>query len=116
MRLLTIAQDNSQRLVRLINDILDIEKMESGQTVFNFKRLEARALVEQAVEANRGFADTYGVRLRLAAAGAVGIVHADPDRLSQVVTNLLSNAIKFSPKDADVMVAIEQGAAGVRIS
>jgi signal transduction histidine kinase/DNA-binding response OmpR family regulator len=116
MRLLMIAQGNSQRLVRLINDILDIEKMESGQTVFKFKRVEARALVEQAMEANRGFADTYGVRLRLEPAGVPGIVHADPDRLSQVVTNLLSNAIKFSPKDADVMLAIEQHGAGVRIS
>jgi PAS domain S-box-containing protein len=115
-RLLTIAQTNSQRLVRLINDILDIEKMESGQIVFNFKRVEARSLVEQAMEGNRGFAEGYGVRLRLDTAAVAGIVRADPDRLSQVVTNLLSNAIKFSPKDAEVVVAVEHCGAGVRIS
>ena len=98
MRLLTIAQTNSQRLVRLINDILDIEKMESGQIVFNFKRLDMRSLVEQAIDANRGFADGYGVRVRFDAASVTRIVHADPDRLSQVVTNLLSNAVECRPR------------------
>jgi PAS domain S-box-containing protein len=115
-RLLAIAQTNSQRLVRLINDILDIEKMESGQTAFNFKRIQARALVEQAIESNRGFADGYGIRIRLDPASSAGEVHADPDRLAQVVTNLLSNAIKFSPPDAEVVVAVENRDQLVRIS
>ena len=96
---LTIAHTNSQRLVRLVNDILDIEKMEAGRAVFNFRRVEVRPLVEQAIEANRGFADGYGVRVRLEGARAAADVRADPDRLLQVVTNLLSNAIKFSPAD-----------------
>jgi signal transduction histidine kinase len=115
-RLLAIAQRNSQRLVRLVNDILDIGKMESGQVVFDFKRVESRSLVEQAIEDNRGFAESYGVRIRLEDASAVGVVRADPDRLTQVVTNLLSNAIKFSPTDSEVAVAVEEGADVVRIS
>jgi PAS domain S-box-containing protein len=115
-RLLMIAQTNSQRLVRLVNDILDIEKMESNQIAFNFRRVDARALVEQAIEANRGFADGYGVRVRLDPASVAGEVHADADRLAQVVTNLLSNAIKFSPPDGEVTVAIEQRDQEVRIS
>ena len=61
-RLLVIAHKNSQRLVRLINDILDIEKMESGEVVFDMKRVEVCPLVEQTIEANRGFAEGYGVR------------------------------------------------------
>ena len=96
-RLLTIAHTNSQRLVRLINDILDIEKIEFGRVVFKLERIDVRALVEQAIESNRGFAEGYDVRVRLDAASAEGAVNADPDRLAQVVTNLLSNAIKFSP-------------------
>ena len=96
-RLLAIAYKNSQRLVRLINDILDIEKIESGHVVFNFIRIGLRQLVEQAIEGNRGFAEGYGVRVRLDAASEDGEVNVDPDRLSQVITNLLSNAIKFSP-------------------
>ena len=99
---------NSQRLVRLVNSILDMEKIESGQVVFVLQAVEASALVEQAIEANRGFAEATGVRVRLDAASASGDVHADPDRLVQVVTNLLSNAIKFSPPGEEVMVAIEQ--------
>jgi len=50
-------QTNNQSLLRLNNDILDIEKIESGQIVFNFRRFDVRALVEQVIEANRGYAD-----------------------------------------------------------
>jgi len=115
-RLLTIAHTNSQRLVRLVNDILDIEKMEAGRVVFNFSRVEVRTLVAQAIEANRGFAEGYGVRIRLEEALAGADVRADPDRLLQVVTNLLSNAIKFSPPDGEVVVAIKKGADVVRVT
>lgn len=114
-RLLAIAHSNSRRLVRLVNDILDIEKMESGQVVFNLRAVEVRSLVEQAIEANRGFAEGYGVRIRLEQESAVGEVRADADRLAQVVTNLLSNAIKFSPADHEVLLAIEKETDVVRI-
>jgi len=116
VRLLAIAHTNSQRLVRLVNDILDIEKMESGLIVFKFGRVEVRPLIGQAIEANREFAEAGGVRIRLEDACAVCDVRADPDRLAQVVTNLLSNAIKFSPADNEVVVAIENGTDVVRIS
>jgi PAS domain S-box-containing protein len=116
VRLLSIAHGNSKRLVRLINDILDIEKIESGQVVFNFKRVDARALAEQVIEANRAYADGFGVQIRLDAASQVGDVPADPDRLAQVVTNLLSNAIKFSPQGGEVVVATEQRGDLTRIS
>jgi signal transduction histidine kinase len=119
VRLLAIAHTNCQRLVRLVNDILDIEKMESGPIVFKFGRVEVRSLIGQAIEANRGFAEAAGVRIRLEDACTVYDVRADPDRLAQVVTNLLSNAIKFSPADNadnEVVVAIKNGTGVVRIS
>lgn len=115
-RLLEIAHKNSQRLVRLINDILDIEKIESGHVVFNLSRIGLRQLVEQAIESNRGFAESYGVRVRLDAASEDGKVNVDPDRLSQVMTNLLSNAIKFSPPDQEVLVAVEKYGNALRVS
>ncbi len=115
-RLLAIAHTNSQRLVRLVNDILDIEKMEAGRVVFNFSRVEVRPLVAQAIEAMRGFAEGYGVRVRLEDARTATDVRADPDRLLQVVTNLLSNAIKFSSANSEVVVAIEKGADMVRLT
>jgi PAS domain S-box-containing protein len=115
-RLLTIAYTNSQRLVRLLNDILDIEKMESGKAIFEFKRIEVRSLVEQTIEANRGFAEGCNVRIRLDAEAAAFDVRADPDRLVQAITNLLSNAIKFSPPGEEVVIAIETRGDMVRIS
>src|SRR5580658_3865786 len=115
-RLLAIAHKNSERLVRIINDILDIEKMQSGRAVFNFGRVDVRSLVEQAIEGNRALAEGYGVRIRLEGAQAVSDVRADPDRLTQVVTNLLSNALKFSSVQDEVVVSIEQAVNAVRIS
>jgi PAS domain S-box-containing protein len=114
-RLIAIAHSNSERLVRLINDILDIEKIESGSVSFDLERVEVAALVAQTIEANRALADECGVRLRLDASGRHE-VRADPDRLMQVVTNLLSNAIKFSPRAAEVDVSIASRNDRVRIS
>jgi signal transduction histidine kinase len=114
-RLLEIAHTNSQRLVRLINDILDIEKLESGHVVFDLKRIEVRSLLERTVEAIKGFAEGHNVRVQIENSSAVAEVLADADRLAQVVTNLLSNAIKFSPPDNEVVVTIEKEPDLVRI-
>jgi PAS domain S-box-containing protein len=115
-RLLKIANVNSQRLVRLVNNILDMEKIVSGKVVFVQKRIEVRALVEEAIEANRAFADGFGVRIRLDPASVTGNIRGDPDWLLQVVTNLLSNAVKFSPAAEHVDVVIEKPADRIRIS
>jgi signal transduction histidine kinase len=114
-RLLEIAHTNSERLVRLVNDILDIEKLESGRVTFEFGRIEVRSLVEGAVEAIGSFAEGHGVRVRIDAPIAVNEARADTDRLAQVVTNLLSNAVKFSPPDSEVVVTVETNADVVRI-
>jgi PAS domain S-box-containing protein len=116
VRLITIAHTNCQRLVRLVNSILAMEKIESGKIVFVLQRVELQTVVKQAIEANQAFADTHGVRMRLDAASAAGEIRADPDWLAQVLTNLLSNAIKFSPPGEEVVVAIEKRGSAVRIS
>jgi PAS domain S-box-containing protein len=115
-RLLTIAHKNSQRLVRLINDVLDIDKIESGKMEFDRKPVKVRALVEQAVESARGLSDGFGVRVRLDPSSQPAKVYADADRLTQVVTNLLSNAIKFSPVDGEVLVSVTRDESNVRIA
>jgi CheY-like chemotaxis protein/anti-sigma regulatory factor (Ser/Thr protein kinase) len=106
MRLITIAHSNSERLVRLINDILDIEKIESGKMNFALQPVELDAALEQAIEANRGFADNLGVQLVLETAAGPAVTLADPDRLMQVITNLLSNAAKFSRQGETVTIAL----------
>lgn len=104
--LLDIAHKNSERLVRLINDILDIEKLEAGHLSFHFSRCDVRALIEQALVDLKPYGDDYDVDLRLAAPDHDGPVEAivDPDRFTQVMANLLSNAIKHSPRGGTVSV------------
>src|SRR5436309_1158015 len=87
--LVEIASKNCERLVRLINDILDVEKIESGKMGFHFMTVELAPLIERAVEDNRAYAEGYGVELRTAAAVAAAAgarVWGDPDRLLQVMT------------------------------
>jgi len=116
VRLLAIAYKNSQRLVRLVNDILDIEKIEAGRVMFHMREVELLPLLRQAIEDTRGFADGYGVKILLDTESVDGDVSVDPDRLSQVVTNLLSNAIKFSPETEEVLVAVTKNEHFFRIS
>jgi signal transduction histidine kinase len=107
-RLLEIAHTNSVRLVRLVNDILDIEKLESGQVAFDLRKIQVGPLLEQTVEAIRGYAEGHRVKVRIDAAVAMDDIRGDADRLAQVLTNLMSNAIKFSPPGGEVVVAVEK--------
>lgn len=113
--LVDIAKNNCERLIRLINDILDTEKLESGKMRFDSKVLELRPLVEQSLQANEGYATQHGIRLVLHAQPEPLRAFADGDRLAQVLTNLVSNAVKFSPKDATVDVHLQRSGASIRI-
>jgi signal transduction histidine kinase len=115
-RLLEIAHTNSVRLVRLVNDILDIEKLESGRAVFDLKRVDVKSLVAQMVEDVRQMAEGHQVKIRIEAAAAIDEVRADTDRLGQVIINLLSNAVKFSAPNDEVVITIENGVDLVRVS
>ncbi|SLJ86304.1 ATP-binding protein [Novosphingobium mathurense] len=115
-RLISIAQSNANRLVRLINDILDIEKMESGRMPFHNSELDLSAALATSIEENRSFSDGYGVKLALQAPQVPVWVRADADRLAQVFANLMSNAIKFSPNGGTVSVTVSPGARYHRVS
>jgi PAS domain S-box-containing protein len=104
--LIEIAKNNCERLIRLINDMLDIEKIESGKMTFNLRPLELMELIEQVARANDGFAVQHGVRLQVTAAVPGTKVQGDGDRLAQVLTNLISNACKFSPAGSSVDIAV----------
>ncbi|MBZ4334704.1 ATP-binding protein [Corallococcus sp. AS-1-12] len=99
-----IARTNTERLIRLINDILDLEKMESGMLELKLQPQPAQDLVEATLAGVQGMAEAAHVTLRSDVEGAPQ-VKGDRDRLIQVLTNLVSNAIKFSPQGASVMVA-----------
>ena len=115
-RLLTIAKANCQRLLGLVSAVLDLDEAESGKVVFVLKRIEIRALVEQAIESNRGAADRVGVRIGLNLISDAGEMRGDPDWLLKAVNNLLSNAIKFSPPGGEVVVGMEKRGGNIRVS
>ncbi len=112
--LLRIALSNSERLVRLINDILDLERTQSGREPLAFRPVQLGEIVRQAMDGMQPVADEAGVLL-IHDKTQVEIT-ADADRLLQVVTNLLSNAIKFSPPNSAISVMLRSGASGVTLS
>jgi PAS domain S-box-containing protein len=102
-RMLEIAVSNTDRLVRLINDILDLERIGSGKVELTRGPVDAHAAMVQASEGLQSMADQAGVRLVIEPAS--GALWGDSDRIIQTLTNLLGNAIKFSPRDTTVTLS-----------
>jgi len=113
--LTTIAERNGQRLLDLINDILDIEKIESGKLTMNPEVFGLGELVREALVLNKAFGERFGVRFEANGPIAARPVHADRKRLLQVMTNLLSNATKFSPEGGVVEVTMEERGPSLRV-
>lgn len=112
--MLGLAQRNTERLGQLVDDLLDWEKLAADKLAFDFRTLDLRELLEDALASNRGYADSYGVQLTLEDDAPVN-VEVDGLRFGQVMANLLSNAIKFSPPGETVTVGYGIDGAGVRI-
>jgi len=110
-----VAERNGQRLLDLINDILDIEKIESGKLTLAPEQIRIEELVSEAMVLNKGFGDRFKVRFELAGGTPGREVRGDRKRLLQVMTNLLSNAAKFSPEGSAVEVTITDNGANLRI-
>ncbi len=109
--LLRIALTNTERLIRLINDILDLQRMDSGRSVLQVRRCSLPDLVHQAIETMSAMADASEVKLVVSPAAKQILpsvfFDGDSDRILQVITNLLSNAIKFSPPNSAVTIEVE---------
>ena len=114
--MLVTAHNNAQRLILLINDLLDMEKLVAGKMAFQMQEQPLMPLIDQAIDSNQAYAAQFRTRLviteRLDDAG----VNVDAMRLQQVMSNLLSNAAKFSPPETQVEVRVESIADRVRIS
>jgi signal transduction histidine kinase/CheY-like chemotaxis protein len=114
LNLLRIAVTNTDRLIRLINDILDLERMESGRAPLQIRRCSLRDLAQQAIDTMTPMADANTVHLALEPSTVAQTAYpealffdGDSDRILQVLTNLLSNAIKFSPAASTVRIHTE---------
>ena len=103
--LIDTALRNSKRLIRLVNDILDVDKLQSGKMQFNMQDYELKGLLEQAVTANQSYADKFAVHLKLEKLDNTR-VYVDEERFQQVMANLISNAVKHSPQDGTVSLRV----------
>lgn len=101
--MIEIAARQSDRLVRLVNDILDLRRLESGQSKLNFKQCLAADLIQQSVDVMRPQAKQNGL-ITIVVLPTTDEVWADPDAIIQTLTNLLSNAIKFSPSHSTITI------------
>lgn len=113
-RLLEIARRNGERMSLLVDDLLDLERIESGQASFEPETVDLERLLVQARDLSEGMAREAGVTIEVASAPAVKVL-ADPQRLLQVLVNLLSNAIKFSPPGESVRVSSAVTGGTVRV-
>ena len=114
--LMSVALANTNRLQLLINDILDVDKLESGKMEFRFRDTDLVNLLRDVTAANQSFADQYSVTLVCADLPEKCQVKIDPDRIFQVVTNILSNAIKFSVTHGTVTLKLVISGHDVRVA
>jgi signal transduction histidine kinase/DNA-binding response OmpR family regulator len=107
--LLRIASSNTERLIRLINDILDLERMDSGRAELKLRRCSVYDLAHEAVDTMTTMAESAGIKIELVTNAPRDSIYfdADSDRILQVLTNLLSNAVKFSPAGSTVTIQID---------
>lgn len=105
VNLLSIATRNTARLTRLVNDLLDMERLRAGRFELQVEEASAQQMVHEALQSMHGFAATKGVRLEQSGKDAPIVV--DKDRIQQALANLLSNAIKFSPPGGTVWAGSE---------
>jgi PAS domain S-box-containing protein len=115
--LVTMAVSNSERLGQLVNDILDMERLDAGRMPLEPLDVDAAELARQAVSGITGAADAAGITIEWTAVeGADLTVHADPHRMHQVLTNLLGNAVKFSERGSTVTVDVSRTATTVSLA
>ena len=112
----TIAQRNADRLSELVNDLLDLQKMDAGRMAFDFETINVDAFLAQTIAANQPYANNLDIELKLEPVDPGLYVHADEARLEQVLSNILSNAAKFSDAGETVSVSAEAVGQNVRIS
>jgi PAS domain S-box-containing protein len=115
VELTSIAERNGQRLLDLINDLLDIEKIESGKLSLDLQPTALDELVRESLVLNRAYAERFKVKLEMSGGLPTVQVNVDRKRAIQILTNLISNAAKFSPEGEAVQLTVDDLGAQVRV-
>jgi signal transduction histidine kinase len=97
-RMIELAERNTERLISLVNDLLDMEKLQSGKMEFDMQKVSLTDIVINSVEINKPYADEQKVAFILSDMAPDAFINGDRERLVQVMANLLSNAAKYSPE------------------
>lgn len=113
-KMLKIAERNSGRMLNLINDLLDVEKIKAGMMELSKEEVSAEKVLEQAVQSICGLAAESEITLVCQCRAEETRIHIDEDKISRVIINLISNAIKFSPKQASIICTAEVENGAVR--
>ena len=114
--IMTIARRNTNRLVDLVNDILDIQKIESGQMDLHLSPVDMVKLAREALAETEILGVEYGVRFKLETDLEEAWVDGDCSRLNQVVSNLVSNAAKFSEENGEVIIRVRRANDAIRLT
>ena len=115
-RMIELAERNTERLITLVNDLLDMEKLQSGKMEFDFKKMSLTGLVTNAVEINKPYAEDKNAVFKLAEIAPEAFINGDVERLNQVLANLLSNAAKFSPEGETIEISLRRNGNNFRVS
>jgi signal transduction histidine kinase len=115
-QMINIAHRNSLRLIHIINDLLDIDKLVAGKMLFNIQCQNLMPLLEQALEGNRTYSSDHRIKLSLTDYVPEVKVNVDSERLLQIMSNLLSNAIKYSPVEGTVEICVQTQSNSVRVT
>ena len=110
-RFVDMAHANGERLNELINDVLDLERAESGRLRLELESIDVGALLKEAAALNASYAEKYSAQLRVEAPAGLS-ARADRKRLQQIVANFISNAAKFSPKNGQIHLAARRSPEG----
>ena len=114
--LINIARKNSQRLILLVNDLLDMRKLESGKMDFDMQMVNLIEIIQHAIEENREYARQFNVVYAFNPELDEILLHADQNRLFQVMTNLLTNAAKYGNRNDTVQIIVTASEYNVRVS
>jgi PAS domain S-box-containing protein len=104
-RLVEIAEENARRLIRLINDMLDVDRLDSGKLRLTLRQADMRDVIHRGCQGNQGMAEAFRAQIECEVPEAPLIAYCDEDRLIQALTNLTSNALKVTPRGGTVHVS-----------
>jgi two-component system sensor histidine kinase GlrK len=115
-KLFAIMKEENNRLIKLVNSLLDLSKMEAGMMVYAFNRSDLIALIKRAAREIEPLAEAKNIGITIEADQELPLIRADNERILQVLRNLIGNAVKFTPKDGQVHVFAKVVEQGVKVS